>query len=240
MTTYKAHGFNVPFDQDEDYLKVMRDIHEGDRAFIIGNGKSLERMNLNPLWGEITFGCNDIRLMFPDFVPMYWVIEDWRFYDAYYEDIYENNITTKLVNGNIEEKMGKDIVDESTIRWVSIWHPTPQFSTDAIGGVNSGGTTIFSMLQLAWHMGCREFYLIGCDHDLPRLPWEDNEDSHFHYQYNECVSYEIGQYRDYRRMDMAFDVAREFIESHGGIIRNATPGGRLETFDRVDYDSLFD
>ncbi len=38
--------------------------------------------------------------------------------------------------------------------------------------------------------------------------------------------------RQYRNM-------RKGVEYHGGRIRNATRGGKLEVFERIDYDSLF-
>ena len=38
--------------------------HLGQRCFIIGNGPSLNRMDLSPLQNEITFGMNRIYLLF--------------------------------------------------------------------------------------------------------------------------------------------------------------------------------
>ena len=42
----------------------MKDIHRGERCFIIGNGPSLRKMDVSKLQGEYTFGMNRIYLAF--------------------------------------------------------------------------------------------------------------------------------------------------------------------------------
>jgi hypothetical protein len=37
---------------------------------------------------------------------------------------------------------------------------------------------------------------------------------------------------------LAFARARAFLDAHGVEVYNATPGGKLEVFDRVDYDTV--
>lgn len=45
-------------------LSRFKDMHSGERAFIIGNGPSLKRTELNLLRNEYTFGMNRIYLLF--------------------------------------------------------------------------------------------------------------------------------------------------------------------------------
>ena len=40
-------------------------------------------------------------------------------------------------------------------------------------------------------------------------------------------------------MKVAFEFAEEYSKEHGFRIYNATRGGALEAFERVDFDSLF-
>ena len=40
-------------------------------------------------------------------------------------------------------------------------------------------------------------------------------------------------------MDIAYDYARKYADSNGIKIYNATRGGCLEAFQRVNFDSLF-
>lgn len=39
---------------------------------------------------------------------------------------------------------------------------------------------------------------------------------------------------------LAFNAAREEVEKHGRVIMNATRGGKLEVFDRVNLDELYE
>src|ERR1043165_2706228 len=47
-------------------LTELKDIHNGKRAFIIGNGPSLKQMDLSKLRNEITFCMNRFYLAFPE------------------------------------------------------------------------------------------------------------------------------------------------------------------------------
>ena len=42
------------------------------------------------------------------------------------------------------------------------------------------------------------------------------------------------------QMDVAYEAARKYADAHGIKIYNATRGGCLEAFPRVDFDSLFE
>ena len=45
--------------------------------------------------------------------------------------------------------------------------------------------------------------------------------------------------RNVDEMIRQFRQMRKGVEFHGGLIRNATVGGRLEVFERVEFDTLF-
>jgi len=47
-------------------LAELKDVHNGKRAFIIGNGPSLRQTDLYKLRDEFTFGMNRIYLLFPE------------------------------------------------------------------------------------------------------------------------------------------------------------------------------
>ena len=47
-------------------LAALKDIHQGERCFIIGNGPSLRQTDMSKLRGEFTLGMNRIYLMFPE------------------------------------------------------------------------------------------------------------------------------------------------------------------------------
>jgi len=47
-------------------LAAFKNVHKGQRAFVIGNGPSLKHTNLAKLKDEFTFGLNRIYLLFPE------------------------------------------------------------------------------------------------------------------------------------------------------------------------------
>lgn len=56
--------------------------------------------------------------------------------------------------------------------------------------------------------------------------------------YNEKSSDNLNHYED--RMILAYESAKKYVDSHNISIYNATRGGMLEVFERVDFDSLFE
>jgi hypothetical protein len=96
------------------------------------------------------------------------------------------------------------------------------------------------MLQLAAYLGFDEIYLLGVDHSNQFA--EIRESSHFegYLTENEMEFYESKGMRNYRaNVDLAYQKAERHALRNGFRIYNATRGGELETFKRVDFDSLF-
>jgi hypothetical protein len=98
--------------------------------------------------------------------------------------------------------------------------------------------------ELAYYLGILEVYLIGVDHSYQPPAKVDEVNgtvitsrsidlNHFHPDY-------FGPgYRWHdpkvQRMEMAYMEAERFFKSHGGVIYNATIGGQLEVFPRVEF-----
>jgi hypothetical protein len=123
----------------------------------------------------------------------------------------------------------------------------PRFSQDCADEVYCGQSVTILNLQLAYYLGFTTVYLIGMDfnYTIPDSALVDGnviestegDVNHFHPDYfgkgkkwhdpklhNVCKSYRL---------------AKLMYELDGRSIFNATPGGKLEIFDRVDFDSLF-
>ena len=58
-------------------LEAYRNRYAGKRAFILGNGPSLNMLDLSKLAGEVTFGTNGIFYLFDrmGFKPTFYVVE---------------------------------------------------------------------------------------------------------------------------------------------------------------------
>lgn len=222
-------------------LRLLRNRYAGRRCFIIGNGPSLQGMDLDPLRSELTFGLNRAYLMF----------EKLGF------------ATTFLVSVNrlVIEQSGSEIlaapVDDVFLSWSardattlsdrpmylrSLAHPG--FSTDSSLGVWEGATVTYVAMQLAYHMGIRDVVLVGVDHSFDTAgpphqivtssgPDRDHFDPHYFgpgYRW---------QLPDLVTSEFAYELARRAFESVGGRIRDATVGGRLSVFPKVQIENVF-
>lgn len=227
----------------------LRDRYAGRRCFVIGNGPSLSQTLLDLLTNEVTIASNGIFLLFGEtsFRPTFYTVEDRLVAEDRAPTINELRGVPKIFPADLWAHLKED---EDTI-WVNFkrghYHGFPKFSDRFDEIVYWGGTVTFVNLQLAWHLGCHEVYLVGVDHSYrPPSSSDDVEGNvitsqsadvnHFHPDY-------FGPgYRwhdpNVDRMELAYVEAHRFFIEHGGVIYNATVGGKLEIFPRVDYGQI--
>jgi hypothetical protein len=104
-------------------------------------------------------------------------------------------------------------------------------------------------MQLACFMGIREIYLIGVDFNFTlsdktgeenkrKIYISEGERNHFHPNYRKPG--ERWHEPELHYQEKSYLAAREVVQQLGGQIFNATRGGKLEIFQRVDFDTLFE
>jgi len=235
-------------------LLALRNSFTGNRCFIMGNGPSLNHMNLNLLTYEYVWGSNRCYLLFDriEWRPKFYVAMDKRVVPDNREQI--NNLPGLLPSTLFfypVEFRRKDILrsfsnvywyDEKPLRLDMNKLPEGTFSTDAANGVFASFTVTISALQLAVYLGFNPIYLIGCDTSYSRqvsinvddsypdrLTATDNNDrNHFDPGY-----YGLGKkYHEphVARMLFHYHEARLVCEASGVNIYNATVGGNLEEY----------
>lgn len=223
----------------------MRNRYMGQRCFVIGNGPSLTPHDVSLLKDEITFGCNKIYLMYDktDWRPTYYCAQDIRFIrnDA---DIINQVKSKKLIVLSETDKYPQ-IDDAIFVKLINsdVYHYAPLFSDDATNGVYTSYTVAYMCLQMAVYMGFKEIYLLGVDCHYGTMIDENGQmvrrgKVQDHFSENDQVDDQTG-IPDILRSIWAYKAARQYADSHGIKIYNATRGGKLEVFERVDFDSLF-
>ena len=93
-------------------------------------------------------------------------------------------------------------------------------------------------------MGFSEIYLLGsdCDYKVDEAP--DFSKAYF-FGAHEAVNLQRLSVKDnlvtgsFTNVMKSYSVAKEAFEGHGRKIYNAGIGGKLEVFERVNYDELF-
>ena len=218
-------------------LKILKDKHKGEKCFIVATGPSLLMEDLDKLRDEITFSMNSIFLSFDetDWRVTYYGIQFPEFYNKYKNYIDRLDIEVKLV-GDVISKQVK-LSDDYYIYPLNMLNHNwshkkyhSKFSDDAFEVVYSGSTITYSLIQLAVYMGFKEIYLIGVD-----CNYSSNKNNHFKdYGIVDPAASEVS-----KKMICAYKEAKKYADRNQIKIYNATRGGMLEVFERVDLDTLF-
>ena len=223
-------------------LEELRNSHMGERCFILGNGPSLAGMDLAPLKSEVTFGLNRVYLLFPmlGFSTTYFVAVNTLVVEQCAEEIMRLRIP-KFITWRARQSLRRD--DQVTFLDTD-YTGEASFSEDVTGRVFEGSTVTYVALQLAYHLGFSEVILIGVDHSFQAAGRPNvtvvsagNDPDHFSTGY-----FPKGfrwQLPDLEASERAYLLARQAFEAAGRRILDATVGGHLRVFPRVDYHQLF-
>jgi hypothetical protein len=222
-------------------IRQLKDRHKGQRAFIIGNGPSLKRMDLSPLHQEVTFGLNRIYLLF-----------DRLGLTTYYVAV--NRLVIEQCAGEIATHVpGPKFIDWEARRllpfttntmYLKSYHEEPRFFTDITRGIWQGMTVTYVALQIAYYLGFDQVVLIGVDHAFVTqgpphqvVVTQDRDPNHFNDQYfGKGFRWQLP---DLEGSELAYRMARYQYERAGREIVDATLDGKLQVFRKVEYDSLF-
>ena len=212
----------------------------------MGNGPSLLKCDLALLKDEVTIGSNAQYLIWDDmgFVPTFLTVEDRLVAEDRADELCALQQPLKVFPRDLLYCLG-DSANAIFINFVRDYQPFPQFTSDFEKIVYWGGTVSVLNLQLAYYLGCNEIYLVGFDHsyqvpekmDGTVITSHGDDVNHIHPKY-------FGKgYRwhdpNLARMEQAYSEALRFLDARGILVRNATVGGQLEVFERVDYPQLF-
>ena len=222
-------------------MSRFKDIHKGRRCFIVGNGPSLQMADLEKLRAnhEISFGVNQVYKAFEytKWRPDYYCAADTYVVKSFAKQIGAFEGKYKFI-GNRCATSFAGIDDDNLFFYPFLFEyyedEGPDFSENPNEGIFFGNTVIYDCLQFAVYMGFTEIYLIGTDCNYQN---QGGEGDYFIKDYNDSTKHPSNFLAD--KVFIAYRKAREYAEAHGIKIYNATRGGKLEEFERVDFDSLF-
>lgn len=236
-------AYNHPWRKDSrTRLKEFENLHHGKRCFIMGNGPSLRNTDLSKLKNEITFGMNRIFLAFPEmgFSTSYFVAVNDLVIEQSAQDIQELNIP-RFVSWRGGKKWLKP---EEELYFLYSTYSGPKFAKDIRNRLWESATVTYVALQIAYYMGFDEVVLIGVDHNFATkgkpnttITSQGDDPNHFHPGYfGKGFRWQLP---DLEMSEMGYQMAKEAFEADGRKILDATVGGKLTVFDKVDYSSLF-
>ena len=234
-------------DEDNTFFNSLRNRHLGQRCFVLGNGPSLTVSDLDLLKNEITFAANKIYLCFDEtnWRPTYYSVEDLLVAQNSRAEIMALDGTTKIFADHMLPYLPRQANHHYT-RWLppaDNRSPFREFSTDLTKGICWGSTITYSMLQMAVHMGFKKIYILGLDHSYvePKTKKDgalisDGEINHFHPEYRKLG--EKWHYPVLDRLEHSYQFAKDYCDSIGVEIWNASRFSKLETFPRANLDEI--
>lgn len=175
----KVNEFYYEIKKNQKY----RNIHDGERCFIIANGPSTKKIDFSLLSNEFTFTVNQMALNseFVDLKPDYHLWSDINFFeinDSNPEDI-EMLETIKAVNRLspstevFYESMAKPMIERfglqksTNVNYFQVLGLDPSHMErafiDFTEPVPNYPTVVDYAILLAVYMGFKQIYLIGCD-----------------------------------------------------------------------------
>ncbi|MDX1502903.1 MAG: hypothetical protein R3325_11130 [Thermoanaerobaculia bacterium] len=229
----------------------LRHRHRGRRCFVIGNGPSLNELDLAPLGRELTFVMSRFHLnpVLGRWRPTYYFnsgaepVEQIRRQVAplgarayFFKTLARTRVerVPELHPGDVYFLLpGERYLFEE---WPEGHDPTDP--TGTLCKTTSGSQ--LAILMALW-MGCSPIVLIGHDHD-----WLARPDRYLRFYESpaEKAPTDPGDYSYRRRMEgtlaiwRTYERLRDTARRRGQEIVNATRGGYLDVFPRVDYEDL--
>jgi hypothetical protein len=216
-------------------IKKMKNCYEGKRCFIVATGPSLTKEDLCLIKNEYTFGMNSVCKIFDElgWETTFFGVQDYNVYGSLIPEI--NNISKSICffGSNLREryKINKGYIYPLDMLNHAL-HPSDcyktDFSDDCSIRVYDGYSVTYSIIQLAVYLGFKEIILLGCDCGYT------GKKHHFIEHGVIDPFFSTAQ----ERMFFSYRYAKQYADKHNVKIYNATRGGALEIFPRVDLDEI--
>lgn len=243
INNYNNPLFREWYFQYRSELEKIRNRHEGEDCFIIGNGPSLNEMDLEPLQNYHTFGLNKIYLMAD------------RGVDLNLSYLVSVNPLVVEQSANVFEELSCDTFLSYTaahdqvrpldhIYYLYTRGAPYTFRGNLNHRIHEGYTVTYVALQVAYFMGFRRVFLIGVDHSFdaegdPNETQRMDEDdvNHFDPDYFKGDDWQLP---DLEASELSYHLARFFYRRDGRQILDATVGGELEIYPKISYEDALE
>lgn len=220
-------------------LMPFKNKHSGASCFIIGNGPSLNRMDLSLLQDCQTFGLNKIYLLFDrvDLNLSYHVAVNSLVVGQSIEQFQQLNCPSFLSHRACRGLLKGD--HPHIYRLYTADGPFT-FEPDITRPLQEGYTVTYVAMQIAFFMGFQRVYLIGVDHNFVAQGAPNQEQllrgrdlNHFDPNYFRNQAWHLP---DLAASEVAYRLAQYYFRQDGREILDATVDGKLNVFPKVPYE----
>lgn len=227
-------------------LKQFKNIHKGQRCFIIGTGPSLTTEDLELLKDEVCFGSNRIFEIYPrtTWRPTYYMNQDFKLIEKFADEISALEAKALFMPMDVREKFASNpLCRFFVLRHKEFYPGDAEFSENLHHYMGQGFTVTYGAIQMARYMGFSEVYLLGIDHNYSISLNEKgvpvmNNGVQDYFKGSKASNQGLNLPRIVEST-MAYMTARKYADKHPDFaIYNATRGGKLEAFERVRLEDV--
>lgn len=241
-------------------LDSFRDKYRGERCFVVGTGPSLAKVPMDKLIGEYSFGMNRISLIYDrtDWRPSFYTTATVAAQDPNWAASSRETIAlgipsfiywellAYICDGGPAGELPDNVYPIECTQGKTGTYDTPPdewWSWDIGERVSKHGTSMLPALQIAVFMGFNPIYIIGADAHWEPFDYEkDIDPNHFDSSYWEKMHFcntdititAKTAHRYSHQCRTAHELAYRVTSRRGINIYNATAGGRLEVYPRVN------
>jgi len=219
-------------------LQMFRDIHKGKDCFLIGNGPSLNKMDLSLLNDYYTFGLNKIFLLFErtDLNIDYHVCVNKYVIEQCSKEFLEMECPSFISYRN---RCGL-LEGSEKVFFIGDIHLKLKFFEDITRGISQGSTVTYAAMQIAFFMGFSRIFLIGVDHNFGQKGtphkaeiMKGDDISHFDPNYFKGMKWQLP---DLEGSEKAYSLAKHHFENDNRLILDATVDGKLDIFTKIKFE----
>ncbi len=220
-------------------LRKFYNAFQGQDCFVIGNGPSLNKMDLSPLANFHTFGQNKIYLL-SDRVDLNlsFLVSVNRFVIEQSREHFLQMKCPIFLSYTASRHTIPERPNIYRLHTQNVW----SFYDDITHPICEGHTVTYVSLQLAYYMGFRRVVLIGVDHNFKQSgkahevqTYEGEDENHFHPDYFKGQKWQLA---DVYGSEVSYHLAQYHYLRDGRQILDATVDGKLQVFPKVKYDAI--
>lgn len=219
-------------------LRRFHNIHKGQDCFIIGNGPSLNKMDLTELHNFYSFGLNKIYLYDKCDLGITYMAAVNPLVVEQAKDKFEAMLIPVFVS--YQNALG--IIDDHPHIQRPFVRSAFGFGGSLVDELYEGGTVTFVAMQIAFAMGFNRVALIGVDHNFKQTGkpnseqlMKEDDDNHFHPDYFKGMNWHLA---DLEANEISYSLAKYHFERDGRQIWDATLNGKLNVFEKKVYSEV--
>lgn len=227
----------------------FKDIHDGERCFILGTGPSLNSLLLQDrqkLKNEVLFGVNSFckAEISSTLVPKYYALVDEQYrqdLSGFYEEVLQRWPDTPPVF--ISDYRAQGILEGLGLSQPSVYlyakrYPTDKMTDEITENIYVTMNVISNCILVASYMGFKEIYLLGCDYNA-FCTLGNNGHCYEDSKERETVSYNLAFFLKFYWITTEFHyMINRFAKSKGIKVVNLTPNSLLDAYPRASVSSV--